>query len=816
MHGIMVNAFLCCKPVRSTKEWMCSTSFSITNVTTGKGPMVCSRKFSNINSLGWGEPLEPLQNLNKFEKFTIEAEITIKYSYLGQPTVPEVKPNQVIFHRLAKDFATAFKIQTSNDQADGCTWIVVGRKTDKGLEFVVTKHGPNGKLDMGLPIGAVVVTIRGPKLVETVSGDLGKTILLKNPFEDQSVVTFLIHDQPALYEPKTSKGFDFGREKLSRPAHGNVSFILKDGSKIPLNSYILAHNSPVLTNLIEEVGELDHDVSDFEAEAVRIFVDACYSGSVKMLKMETKFKVFSDFVKMVAVFKVDWAKDGCLLFYKEHLPELSENFENYWNYSLLAVDSVVKYGDTFFLDHLISKTPENLLKFQIHFFEFLANTTKQSHLDLFLVMVVEFGLIDKFVEQVLALLMVKFHIPLLNYWLENFNFSLCDEDTIIPLLAEAVDRSTNAEICCKFMAAIKTEKEEADSGKNKGGELEITVIPEDGTLATVARNHWNKVEGSTWPCSNKRPFCRMRKKLWDTDKVHNSEMEGVSNAETVKDGKKLKHSEGKFSNSDYRGWGDLKFEPLENLKKVEKYTIEAEITIKDSYLGPPTIFAEVKPNQVIFHRLAKDFAKVTAQTSSHQAYGSTWIVEGKNTNKCLEFVVTKYGSNGKLESILPKLAFTISLRGPNSYSVDTRSGDLGKTIVLKNPLEDQSVVTFLIHDQPASCEPKTSKGFNFGREKLSCPAHGNVTFILQDGSKIPLNSYILAHNSPVLTNLIEVVGELDHDVSDFDSEAVRIFVDACYSGSVGMLTDKTNFKVFSDYFKMVGVFKVDWAKDRCI
>eukprot|EP00116_Pleurobrachia_bachei_P003855 sb/3464117/ len=495
---------------------MCSTSYSITIVTTEQEPLVCVRKFSNINRFGWGDALEPLDNLNKGEKYTIEAEITIKDSYLGQPTVAEVKPNQVIFHRLAKDFAQV-TTQTSSHEVNGSTWIVFGRKTDKGLVFEVTKHGSNGKPDKNLPKWAI------------------RRHWEDNPFEDQSVVTFLIHDQPALCEPQASKGFDFGREKLSCPAHGNVSFILQDGSKIPLNSYILVHNSPVLTNLIEVVGELDHDVSDFDSEAVRIFVDACYSGSVGMLKMDdTNFRVFSDFVKMVAVFKVDWAKDGCLQFYKEHLPKPLENFDNYWDYSLLAIDSVMKYGDTFFLDHLISKTPETLLKFQFRFSELLANTKKRSHLDLLLTMVVEFDLIDKFVEQILALLMVKFQIPLLNYWLENFNFSLCDEDTL-SLLAEAVERSTNAEICCKFIAALKAEREEKkDDDDDK---LEIYVIPEDGTLATVARNHWNKIEGSTWPCSNKRPFCRIRRKLWDTDEDSGRKGEvGVPTAETFKSG----------------------------------------------------------------------------------------------------------------------------------------------------------------------------------------------------------------------------------------------------------------------------------------
>ena len=104
------------------------------------------------------------------------------------------------------------------------------------------------------------------------------------------------------------KEVNFGKEFLSLPAHGNISFSLKDGSTIPLNSYILARNSPVLKNIIEEEGELDHDLSDFEPESVQIFTDACYTDTLERLSEATEFKVLSDFVKMVSVFKIEWAK----------------------------------------------------------------------------------------------------------------------------------------------------------------------------------------------------------------------------------------------------------------------------------------------------------------------------------------------------------------------------------------------------------------------------------------------------------------------------------------------------------------------------
>ena len=313
---------------------------------------------------------------------------------------------------------------------------------------------------------------------------------------EQSIVTFLIHDQPFLCETAIAKGFDFGREKLYRHIHGNINFSLQDGSTIPLNSYILAHNSPVLTALMEEAGELDHDVTDFDPEAVRIFVDACYTGTVEMLSDDTKFNVFSDFVKMAAVFKVDWAKEQCLGFYKRQLPKPSNDFDLYWSYALLALDSVVKYGDTQFLEYLLSIIPTEAAQVQFCFSELLAKTTKRSHLDLVMVMIVEFDLVDEFLKQILTLMAVRFQIPLLDYWLANFNFTLCDKE-IVPLLKKALERNFNAGVLYKFEMSLKN-----DDRKNTDSASEISG---DGTLATLARNHWNKIVDSVWPCFKKRP-----------------------------------------------------------------------------------------------------------------------------------------------------------------------------------------------------------------------------------------------------------------------------------------------------------------------
>eukprot|EP00116_Pleurobrachia_bachei_P013847 sb/3474109/ len=108
-------------------------------------------------------------------------------------------------------------------------------------------------------------------------------------------------------------------------------------------------------------------------------------------------------------------------------------------------------------------------------------------------------------------MMFKNRIPLLNYWLENFNFSLCNEETLpLTLLAEAVEKTTDPRLCCNFMKHLKNgDVNGAEEAAVDDGDL----IPKDGTLATVARNRWKKNKDETWPCSNKRPFSLARREL---------------------------------------------------------------------------------------------------------------------------------------------------------------------------------------------------------------------------------------------------------------------------------------------------------------
>ena len=85
--GENMGVYLLCEPIQSTKEWMCMTSCTLTNITTGvEATNIIRKKFSNTNFQGWGlYKCESLEGLAKIENFTIEAKITVEETYL-EPT----------------------------------------------------------------------------------------------------------------------------------------------------------------------------------------------------------------------------------------------------------------------------------------------------------------------------------------------------------------------------------------------------------------------------------------------------------------------------------------------------------------------------------------------------------------------------------------------------------------------------------------------------------------------------------------------------------------------------------------------------------
>eukprot|EP00116_Pleurobrachia_bachei_P003077 sb/3463339/ len=497
------SVYLHCKPIDTVEEWSCSANWTL-KVDVSRTERNWEYTFSNTNCFGYGA--RKFMTADERKVIKISANVSVISSTIGKSAIELLPPTGLIQLSLPLSSLGSKTSYFTGQHGIERNWVVEIRKPKPGkvrLRLDGYSRETGEKENKG---GSALVLVKNnPNLKKTIF--LGQFDL---ETQDESMeLTFVIGYSSSYNQPSM---MNFGREYLSLPAHGNNSFLLKDNTSIPLNSLVLARNSPVLKGFIEKEGDLDHDVTDFVPEAVRIFVDACYTGTLEKLSDETEFKIFCDVVKMVAVFKVDWAKGGCLEFYRRHLPKPSEDFTAYWKYAVFALDSAVSHEVPCFLDYLLSKIPINKTQFQFSIIQLVGEITKRSHLDLILTLIVEFDLVEKFIQQILVVMMFKNRIPLLNYWLENFNFSLCNEETLpLTLLAEAVEKTTDPRLCCNFMKHLKNADVNGieEAAVDNDGDL----IPKDGTLATLARNRWKKNKYETWPCSNKRPFSLARREL---------------------------------------------------------------------------------------------------------------------------------------------------------------------------------------------------------------------------------------------------------------------------------------------------------------
>eukprot|EP00116_Pleurobrachia_bachei_P002742 sb/3463004/ len=563
---------VCEGPINSTKEWSCTASYSISDESSetrdeGKHIFAPGRITADWNTtFPWDQAYISGEkgDIGDFSCFgnadlgsATFFEIVIDDIFIGTPTLTAIIPNSVTFTLNVRNFTT--ELLSTSHVEDGMTWQVEGYKEK------AENHKPNLNVRLVgsyrntyrcgyvhlVPMVVIILNDKGNPTIKTESE--GKWVQFKAFNDDpDKMLTFVIYFSSYAqgytynFEPVLPKRFDFERENISVPAHGNASFTLKDGSTIAANSFILAYNSPVLKKLFEEAGEIEHDVSDFEPEAVRIFVDVCYSGKLDIINDKiwdkvdySGFKAFSDFVKMIAVFKVDWAFAECSTLYGLYgpikdvplcppQPFLDNNIRddsgdgyNFWEWALLALKLSVKFGNYLFLDLVKdygslfnSEDPEDPfnaeMKLKREDFlqqipELLVEITQRSHLDLVMVLVVEWGFEDEFLHDLLTLLKVKAKIPLLKYLLETFNlsglysYSNPKLNRLNTVLIKSFPSNggwimtTNYEVC----------------------EKDVRVLELDGTLATIARNRWYKIKDSNWPCSEKRPFYYNKRDLPD-------------------------------------------------------------------------------------------------------------------------------------------------------------------------------------------------------------------------------------------------------------------------------------------------------------
>ena len=105
--------------------------------------------------------------------------------------------------------------------------------------------------------------------------------------------------------------------------------------------------------------------------------------------------------------------------------------------------------------------------------------------------------------------------------------------------------------------------------------------------------------------------------------------------------------------------------------------------------------------------------------------------------------------------------------------------------------------------------PNVTVPMNFGCNLLTSPTHNNLVLNTNEG-EVKANSVILSFNSPVISHMTGDLHMTSVDMLEFTKEAVRVFVNAAYSGSEEELTRK----LFRDVHKMSNIFEVTWLVNK--
>ena len=107
--------------------------------------------------------------------------------------------------------------------------------------------------------------------------------------------------------------------------------------------------------------------------------------------------------------------------------------------------------------------------------------------------------------------------------------------------------------------------------------------------------------------------------------------------------------------------------------------------------------------------------------------------------------------------------------------------------------------------------PNVTVPMNFGRHLLSSPTHNTLKLNTSEGGVVYASSVILSFNSPVIDHMTTTLHMTSVDMLEFSETAVKVFVDAAYSGTIEGL----NRDMFRDVNKMANVFEVSWLAGEC-
>ena len=116
---------------------------------------------------------------------------------------------------------------------------------------------------------------------------------------------------------------DFGIKNMYDPFHGNVTIEFNDDSKIKVSSLILSWNSATFGVFFNELRLTNVEIKDFTKEAVILFLEGLYTGSLKLEKDS-----FRELYKLSVVFKTKWLTDRCTEFFYQLVENISNEFED--------------------------------------------------------------------------------------------------------------------------------------------------------------------------------------------------------------------------------------------------------------------------------------------------------------------------------------------------------------------------------------------------------------------------------------------------------------------------------------------------------
>ena len=106
---------------------------------------------------------------------------------------------------------------------------------------------------------------------------------------------------------------DFGKHLIGSPTHSNLKLNTSEGGEVFASSVILSFNSPVIDHMTTSLHMTSVDMLEFGEAAVRLFVDAAYSGTAEGLTRDT----FRDLNSIASVFEVTWLADKCAEFFTD-------------------------------------------------------------------------------------------------------------------------------------------------------------------------------------------------------------------------------------------------------------------------------------------------------------------------------------------------------------------------------------------------------------------------------------------------------------------------------------------------------------------